>query len=133
MVAKMWNNDSKNGIFFQLSNFANMTYHGSIKKKFHNHRSMSFIQVFANGYMQMINVYLIQKIHNCQNPTHLTLNHWNKVDFRRCLSFCQWKKCAHLKLSHKILIRLDEFCYRYLNKRHSKEYILSIKKKFNIS
>ena len=27
---------------------------------------MSFIQVFVNGYIQMINEYLIQRIHSCR-------------------------------------------------------------------
>ena len=35
-------------------------------KNIYNHRWISFIQVFVNGNIHMINVYLIQKILNCQ-------------------------------------------------------------------
>ena len=65
MVAKMWNNESEMGYF---SNCQILPMWATIAqlKKIHNHRWMSFIQVFVNGYIHMINVYSIQKIHNFQ-------------------------------------------------------------------
>ena len=53
---------------------------------------MSFIQVFVNGYIQMINEYLIQKIHSCRKTDTFDLKSLKKVDFPQCPNFFSLRK-----------------------------------------